>query len=348
MIANPTFADDLQNIQTYESFRKIENNNYTDLSIQGGISDGETGGEGPIGGLTPDYNSELTMVGKALNIQFNNTETNHYWGYGNNVSGQSLNANPFILERLVSRVAIQKIELFFQDKSLDLEGGGLITPSDYSVYIDKVFMVNAQSYISTFGFNTDFISNYNTNSGLHHSFGIWDHTSDEIASSIVHEYLTDNMSDYSLYHTGGMANLTVSLNIARNYDITESDSPVWFYLFQNYKEEENPTILLVCLRFNYRSKEEIGRIKTTYAYYPVIINAPGNGYTEHNYIRPNYQYGIEVSIRGLGNLYDISNAIDIPVLRVMNESLNQSDFIEITENVGKNLFNWTGSKYTNQ
>lgn len=348
VIANANHPGSLSNIVTYDDFKKIGNNNYTLLSLQGGTTGGETGGEGPIGGIDPNNDIQLTMVGKALNIPFNNTEVNHYWGYGENVAGHCLDPDPFMLERLVARVAVQNIDMDFQGKSLDLERtGNPILSGNYSALIDKVFMINTQQYISTFGFNTDFISNWESDSNLSHSRGVWEDSGDEIACLLVYGFLSQNLNNYSPYQLVGTESLTAILDLGRNYNIEEADSPVWFYAFENYLENEYPTMLVISLRFNYRSAVEIGKIKSTYAYYPIIINSPGNGYAGHDYIRPNYQYGIKAVIRGLGNYYDLSNTLEMSLRTSLIKNKDQADFIEIEENVGHNLFNWTGDKYRN-
>lgn len=353
VIANPIFDEYLQNIDTYDNFKKLGNHNYTPLSDQGGITDGDTGGEGPIGGITPEYNINLTMIGKALNVQFDNTATNHYWGYGDVGTGKVLDTNPFELERLVARVAVQKIELNFTGKSLDLEGTlDPIESTNYSVYIDKVFMINTQNYVSTFGFNKNVDANYEhyqqEEEELGYGFGSWDDEDNVDACSNTHTFLTNNMNNYNQYLGFPMSSLTALLNLGRNYDIEKSDSPVWFYAFENYKEEDHPTMLIIALRFTFRSKAEPGKIKISYAYYPIIVNRPDNGYTEHNYIRPNNQYGLQASISGLGYLYDVDGASEYSFLKKLSKSnINQIDCMEVSENVGKDLFPWTGNKYKN-
>ena len=353
VIANPTLAAiaALSSVQTYEDFKKIENS-YIELYEQGGTIDGDPDGQGPIGGIEGDDNIKLTMIGKKLNFAFDNTVENHQWGYG---TGE---VPDFELERLVARVAVQKITLDFDHRDLALENdGSSITGDNYSVLIENVFLLNVQDYTSPFGLAKDFLLNMNTGTDmgidLMHAFASQPDNVDFTFNTIG--YLMGNLGNFSPYHhvpsNGKEDILFASLNLGRDYDIEGSDSPVWFYAFENYVSQDYPTTLIVTLRFNFRSILNPGVIKTSLAYYPVIINANGiangiaNGVADHNYLKPNNQYGLKITIKNLSPLYNKENIAPVGKKSV---KVLDNDYIQIEESVGSNLFPWTGDIYKKQ
>jgi len=345
VIANPTVtaSNNLRSVQTLEDFKKIEKS-YIGLYEQGGTVDGDPDTEGPIGGIEGDDNIKLTMVREEPGFLFDNTVENHKWGYGTG------DVPKFELERLVARIAVQKITLDLSGKNLALENdGSLISAGNYSVRIENVFLLNVQDYISPFSSVKDFLLNMNTGTDmgidLMHAFATQPDNVDFTSNTIG--YLGGNLGNFSPYHhipyVGREDILFASLNLGRDYDIQGADNPVWFYAFENYISESYPTTLIVTLRFNFRSALNPGIIKTALAYYPVVINGNGlaNG-ADHNYIKPNNQYGLKITIKDLSPLYDRSNIN--PIVRKSIKAFD-NDYIRIEESVGTDLFPWTGDTY---
>jgi hypothetical protein len=283
----------------------------------------------PIGGQKPsDLKTNLTMFSSMKNIQFSNQDTQHYLGYTSNngrptgvSTGKVINGtNPFIVERLVARVALLKAK-FDLPTSMVFETG--FPTSVYTYQLDSVFLVNTKL--------SSRYQNETTNS-LAGSFGH--------GSKLGFNYLRLQMPT-SITAANQYTNYLAEPVSTRDYDITVNDSPIWFYLFENSESSQYPTYMVIGARFNFRSTKD-GKLKTVKCYYPVIINR--NGTTSgagHNFIRRNYQYGLNVTIKGLGNIYSSAGIED---LRSVNYPLQDSS-IEVKEVVAQNLFPWNGNVY---
>ncbi|MFV0419700.1 MAG: fimbrial protein [Dysgonomonas sp.] len=290
--------------------------------------------EPPIGGIDPsDLKTSLTMCNFIKNVSFDNQYQQHYLGYttnggrppsvpsnqGNPVNG----TNPFEVERLVARVAIQKIEFDFPTGGLLFESGSAKV-TNFTHHIDSVFMMNVK-----------------TKSWF---------------PAGVPNALTDNYghgcdTGYKFLKNGKIANLNPSSQLktyltepifTQSYDITNiapTDTPLWYYVFENGESNLYPTFFVIGVRYNFESTRNPGVIKTVKCYYPVVVNAPDTGKTaDHDYIKRNYQYGIRVIIKGLGTVYG-NNPSEL-------KSAQTGDLpIEVNETVGRNLFPWTGNIY---
>lgn len=290
--------------------------------------------EDPIGGINPsDLKTNLTMMG-YFDAQFT-TAKHHYLGYtdpgglpSHAISGGAAldpNTNPFYLERLAARVAVKKIKFDFSASSnLVFESGyPAVGPNDYTYQLDSVFMLNVK-----------------TGSRYH------------IPQSATDSKLTGNfgygcLKGYNyLKTTVGMTNLTgieadylTEPIFSREYDIAVNSTPIWFYAFENDATENYPTYLVIGVRYNFKSSKD-QKFKTAKYYYPVIVNKPGSGSSTHNYIKRNNQYFISATIRQL------APTVSTPVeLKSAIDSDMYDNIIEVEEEVGTNLFPWTGNKY---
>lgn len=295
------------------------------------IVDDGTNPDEPIGGETPATGyTNLVMTQSFLNLPLNSGAANHYLGYAGNGypsgvnTGQPLldNANNPIkveLVRLVARVAIQKIE-FDLPTSLTF---GATTTSNFNQYVDTVFLVNAKTQSSYFpeeaGFDGSTAFGQGNTTGYDFLVG---KTTFGIASS----------SSYAEYLYKPIANVP-------SYNIENNHTPLWFYSFENKDSAASPTALVIGVVFQYLDASST--LKVLKAYYPVIINEIGsNNSADHNYIKRNYQYGINVKIKGLGTLYT-----DYPGTRSAFTANDMSGILEIEETVGTDLFPWTGNIY---
>lgn len=289
--------------------------------------------EPPIGGIDPsDLKTNLTMCHCIKNVSFNNLYDQHYLGYTTNGglpvgapanSGWPLDgSNPFELERLVARVAIQKIEFDFPGDGLTFESG-YAKVTNFNYHIDSVFMMNVKT---ASWFPAD------------------------VTTALPDHFGHGCNTGYAFLKNGRISNLNPNSQLktyltepifTQSYDITtigNNDSPLWYYVFENGESSQYPTYFVIGVRYNFESSKNPGTIKTVKCYYPVVVNAPGSTTAGHDYIKRNFQYGIRVKIKGLGNVYG-----DNPLpLRSAQEA--GSD-MEIEESVGRNLFPWTGNVY---
>lgn len=286
----------------------------------------------PIGGIDPsDLKTNLTMCNYMKDVSFNNLETQHYLGYttasgypNGITSGQLLDGNnPFLVERLVARVAIQRIEFELPNDGLLFESGSAKV-TNFTHHIDSVFMMNVKtaSWFPT-GVTNALTGNYGHGCDTGYKFLKNGKINNLNPSSQLKTYLTEPI-------------------FTQNYDITNiapTDTPLWYYVFENGESSLYPTYFVIGVRYNFESTKNPGVIKTVKCYYPVIVNAPAAGKTaDHDYIKRNYQYGIRVKIKGLGTVYG-NNPTELKSLQTDDSS------IEINETVGKNRFPWTGNIY---
>lgn len=292
-----------------------------------------TPGNQPIGGIDPsDLKTSLTMCHYVKDILFDNTQQQHYLGYTTNNGrpegvaanyGKPLNGtNPFLLERLVARVAIQKIEFDFPAQGLLFESG-YNKVTKFTHHIDSVFLVNVKT-ISWFpaDFSTTLTGNFGHGCDTGYKF-LKNSISNLNPNSQLKTYLTEPI-------------------FTQDYDITATDindTPLWFYTFENSESTLYPTYFVIGVRYNFESSKNPGVIKTVKCYYPVIINPPASGKpANHDYIRRNYQYGIRVTIKGLSSVYGNNPSL-------LKSMQSDDSSIEVKETVGKNLFPWTGNVY---
>lgn len=307
---------------------------YETLSTQGrsphpGTVTPDPNEELPIGGINPsDLKTNLTMCNYVKNVNFNNLHENHYLGYTTNNGrpggvnpnqGWLLNGtNPFLVERLAARVAIQKIEFDFPATGLPFEGAAY--PSkDYTYQIDSVFMMNVKT-TSKFAAGSQL--------SFTEKFG---HGCDVGYSFLKKPGFINNLHPQS-QHT----DFLVEAITTPNYDISTNATPLWFYTFEN-EDSNYPTYFVIGVRYNFKSAKD-NTNKTVKSYYAVVVNPPRAGkLANHDYIKRNYQYQITAKIKGLGSLYGNN-----PELLKSSEAYQD---IEITETVGQNLFPWTGDIY---
>ena len=285
----------------------------------------------PIGGINPsDLKTNLTMCKYVKNVLFNNLYGQHYLGYTTNNGrpdnvapdhGYALNGtNPFKIERLVARVAIQKIEFDFPVEGLLFESGHAKV-TDFTYQIDSVFMMNVKT-TSKFAAGSQL--------GFIEKFGHGCNTGYSFLNSPTY---IDNLHQQSQY-----TNFLVEAITTPNYDINQNATPLWFYAFEN-EDSNYPTYFVIGVKYNFRSTLD-NTIKTVKSYYPVVVNVPETGKAaNHDYIRRNYQYRITAKIKGLGSMYGNN-----PVPLIKSAQISNQD-IEVTATVGQDLFPWTGDIY---
>ncbi|WP_221232931.1 fimbrial protein [Dysgonomonas hofstadii] len=285
----------------------------------------------PIGGLNPsDLKTNLTMCNFITDVQFNNLYDHHYIGFtDNNGRPDGVNQNdgwtpkgtqPFYIERLAARVAIEKIE-FELPTELPFEGT-TYKSDDYTYHIDSIFLMNVKT-TSKFAAGTQ--------PGFVEKFG---HGCDAGYSFLMNQGRITDLHAQSLYTDFLEEAITTP-----NYDINENATPLWFYTFEN-EDSNYPTYFVIGVRYNFMSSQD-NIAKTVKSYYAVEVNAPTSTSktADHDYIKRNYQYKISAKIKGLGSLYG-ENPVPLKSLQTANQD------IEITETVGRNLFPWTGDTYS--
>ncbi|WP_418893013.1 fimbrial protein [Limibacterium fermenti] len=300
------------------------------------IDDG-TSGETPIGGEVPEEKyTNLVMTQSFKNLPLNSGAEKHYLGYTENGGIPSADSpgTPLLdgdkkpikveLVRLVARVAIQKIS-FNLPKSYEFETGK--PTSNFNHYIDGVFMLNAKNISSYF---PDEFSTSDGNFGQGNTEGynfLVDKTTNISANAVLADYLYKPLS-------------------FPEYDIINNQVPLWFYAFENNQSENYPTGFVIGVKYQYINPNETD-IQELKAYYLLSINREGikNG-KGHDFIKRNNQYGLNVTIKGVGNLiagYSTKSAS----LRTADILSAQEDagVLEIEETVGPNLFPWTGDIY---
>lgn len=296
----------------------------------------------PIGGVTPsNLSTDLIMCGYKKVI-CSNLHEQQYLGYTTNNgrpesvvdnSGYVLDGtDPYYVERLAARVAFKKIT-FELPTTLTLEAG--YPTSVYEYALDSVFMMNVKTA-------SYFVSS----------------NAAPLAGSFGH----GNREGYQFFRTGltnifSSSTLSNSFEEAINasaYDATlegnpiqpptgANHSPLWFYVFENYKSVQYPTYFVIGARFDFISTRD-GKARTVKCYYPIVINSNGvgSGNADHNFIKRNYQYSVTAVIKGLGNFYHESL---VEELRSASVSESSRSVIEIEETVGQNLFPWIGNVY---
>lgn len=291
------------------------------------------GDGGPIGGIDPDdKHTNLVMTQSFIGLPINSGAQKHYLGYTGNggrpdgeTAGTPLlkGGNPIKVElvRLAARVAIQKIA-FNLPASLEFEPG--IWTTTHNFFVDTVFMVNAKTVSSYFPEDSAFPK----------PEGFFGH-----GNTTGYEFLKGNLSTirngstYTDY-------LYIPLTDFWEYDITKNHAPLWFYAFENKDSASFPTYFVIGVKYQYINPGE-NQVKRMKAYYPVVVNSSGsNNGADHNFIKRNNQYGIKVTIKGLGSYRTGYPA----VLRAMN-SFSEEGVVEIEETVGSHLFPWTGNIY---
>lgn len=306
---------------------------YENLFTQGryphpGNTTSDPNEELPIGGINPsDLKTNLTMCNYMKSVSFNNEQQYHYLGYTDNngrpsgvdpSKGTALNGiEPFYVERLVARVAINKIDFSFPAEGLSFESGHAKV-TDFTYHIDSVFMINVKT-TSKFA--------YDSQLGFTEKFG----HGCAVGYSFLSDYLS-NLNQQSL-----QTDFLVESISTPKYDITTNATPLWFYAFEN-ADSSNPTYMVIGVKYNFKSSKD-NIAKTVKCYYPIVVNQPESGkQASHDYIKRNYQYQITAKIKGLGSLYK-NNPVPLKSLPMMDQD------IEITESVGLNLFPWTGDIY---
>ncbi len=304
-----------------------------ELSAQGVYNhpegSGTAPGDTPIGGQHPDDRYiNLVMTKSYTALPMNSGADKHYLGYTGNggrpdgeTTGTPLDGtNPVQLVRLVARVAIQKIA-FDLPATLTFDTG--IPTTIYNRYVDGVFLLNAKTRSSYFPEDNTFPNPPN-------AFG---HGNEAGYNFLRGKF--SNIPAGSVY-TGY---LYKEINFPE-YDITKNQEPVWFYVFENRDSGTSPTAFVIGVKYQYRNAAG-GPLKTKKVYYPVVINANGGGVgsNNHRYIKRNNQYGIKVTIKGLGSY----------VSEYARGTVSLEDaaagVVEIEETVGTNLFPWTGNVY---
>lgn len=291
-----------------------------------------------IGGYIPsDLKTNLTMFGCALNVKLNPSYDNHYIGFHENgngfpngVTSGDVLIDPtykFKLYRLASRIAIKNITLDLPT-SLPLESGQSI--SDYEAYIDTVFLVNVKT--------ASFFADSLVTSVPDDYFYQGDDFGYKFLKSKSLSYLEQN----NMYNgrfcesTGGV----------KSYDITKSQSLLWFYTFENYNISNpkslvtNPTTVVIGVRFDFNSKSSPGTAKTVKYYYPVQVNYKSQTGVDHLGVKRNHQYRLSVTIKALSN-YGPSQAQNIKSSALVDDTSS----IDVEEEVGTNLFPWNGAIY---
>ena len=321
------------NVTDRPSFRaKLE-----ELSAQGVYDHPEGGGTSsgdiPIGGEEPDdRHTNLVMTQSFTGLPVNSGAKKHYLGYTGNgglpdgeTTGTPLNGtNPVELVRLVARVAIQKIA-FDLPEMLAFDG---YSTREYNHYVDTVFMINAKTVSSYFPEDGTFPN----------PEGFFGH-----GNTIGYEFLKNqspSVADGSTY----AAYLYKPINF-KEYDITQNQVPLWFYAFENKDSASSPTGFVIGVKYQYKGPGN--ELKRKKVYYPVVVNSAGGGSggNNHRYIKRNNQYGIKVTIKGLGSYVANYPEVKSAVLPPMNSLWNAAGTVEIEETVGTDLFPWTGNVY---
>ncbi|WP_201109972.1 fimbrial protein [Dysgonomonas sp. Marseille-P4677] len=308
---------------------------YESLSTQGryphpGNVTPDPNEELPIGGINPsNLKTNLTMCNYIKDVAFNNLYEQHYLGYTTN-SGRPtgvapshgnplFGTDPFLLERLVARVAIEKIEFAFPADGLLFEPG-YNKSTNYTYQIDSVFMMNVRT-------NSKFAAGSQPEFAEKFGHGC----------NIGYSFLNQPGRLSDLHQESQLTDFLVEAITTPNYDISKNATPLWFYAFEN-EDNAHPTYLVIGVKYNFKSTKD-NSLKTVKSYYQVVVNPPASGkLANHDYIKRNYQYQITAIIKGLGGMYG-NNPTPLKSSNVANSD------IEITETVGRNLFPWTGDTY---
>lgn len=292
-------------------------------------------GDTPIGGEEPDDRyTNLVMTQSFIDLPINRGAEKHYLGYTGNdgrpegvTTGTPLNGtNPVELVRLVARVAIQKIA-FDLPETLEFDTGN--PTSIYNQYVDTVFLINAKTVSSYFPEDNAFPKPAG-------SFGHGD--------TIGYNFLKGNFSipDGSTY----AEYLYKPINFTE-YDITGNQVPLWFYAFENGDSGTYPTAFVIGVKYQYKNGPD-GELKRKKVYYLVVVNRPNEDKeATHDFIKRNNQYGIQVTIKGLGSYMTDYPPTESALLRTVDllSAQDAEEVLEIEETVGPNLFPWTGDIY---
>ncbi|SCD19801.1 Major fimbrial subunit protein (FimA) [Proteiniphilum saccharofermentans] len=303
-----------------------------DLSAQKvyGFQEGESSGDTPIGGEDPvDRYTNLVMSQSFIGLTIEGGEK-QYLGYTEEELPEGatpLNeGKPVELVRLVARVAIQKIA-FELPAELTFDG---IKTTDYNQYVDTVFMINAKTSSTYFPGETGF-------TGPDGSF---------VHGNIPgYNFLKGKLSNISGESTYADY-LSKPVNFPE-YDIENNQVPLWFYAFENSQSNTYPTGFVIGVKYQYKNTQD-SELEVKKAYYVVTVNRAGAGSANHNFIKRNNQYGIKVTIKGLGSYVgDYPRSAGIGALRATGflSSQDTDGVMEIEETVGPNLFPWTGDIY---
>ncbi|MDU1891378.1 MAG: fimbrial protein [Dysgonomonas sp.] len=345
VIVNAPKADD--NVGAFADVTNITEfkNKFEELKNQGLIPypgstpypDPEDGG--PIGGInTSELKTNLTMCGYKENILFDNLCTKHYMGYTSNGGrptgvlpdpsiGTPDGTNPFLVERLVARVALKKVTFDFSAApNLEFEAGFPVAPANYTYQLDSIFLLNVKTGSRYFEQPTNRLNN-NFGHGCKYGFAYLN-----TASRL------NNLNSGSVY-----TDYLCEPIFARDYNIETSSTPLWFYTFENDATEGNPTYLVIGVRFNFKSAKD-GLLKTVKAYYPVVMNKPGTS-ALHSYIKRNNQYRFSTTIKGLGSMYSPTAVNNLRSALAEDIESKIDNAIEVETEIGPNLFPWTGTKY---
>lgn len=330
----------LDQVNNINSFRQV----VEQLSAQGMYDHPEDNrpkpGNTPIGGEEPDDRyTNLVMTKSFIGLPINSGAEKHYLGYTGNdgrpegeTTGTPLDGtNPVELVRLVARVAIQKIA-FDLPETLTFDAGK--PTSIYNQYVDTVFLINAKTASSYFPGDNAFPKPAG-------SFGHGNTTG--------YDYLANQW-------TGNIAGGAVFVDYLHKpinfeeYDITKNQVPLWFYAFENGDSGSSPTAFVIGVKYQYRNPgdNEDSEPNRKKVYYVVVVNRPRDGKTaNHDYIERNNQYGIQVTIKGLGSYmtdYPPTKSVSLRTVDLLSAQ-DAEGVLEIEETVGPNLFPWTGDVY---
>lgn len=307
-----------------------------DLSAQKvyGLQEGGTSGDTPIGGEDPvDRYTNLVMSQSFTGLTIEGAEKHYLGSYTEDELPEGVTplneGDPVELVRLVARVAIQKIA-FALPESLNFDGQ---LTSNYNQYVDTVFMINAKTSSPYFPGETGFTE----------PDGSFGH-----GNTIGYNFLKGKFSNIPDGSTH--ANYLYKPLNFEHYDIENNQVPLWFYAFENGQSETYPTGLVIGVKYQYKNpgESEDGDPKIKKAYYVVTVNRDGAGSADHNFIKRNNQYGIKVTIKGLGSYVgDYPRLAESAVFRAADflSSQDIDGVMEIEETVGPNLFPWTGDIY---
>lgn len=290
------------------------------------------GSENPNSGAgLPDWETNLTMYAHVKDVVFEPDESaKHFFlGYTGTTDGipshalstetnkAPLGNAPVELERLVARVAINQI-MFDLKEELEFEGFGSYASAAVEYELDSIFVLNAklQSRISTEADEPSGSFGYGDQDGYNALRSVIN-----VASSSYSPWLGEQIV-YDFYG---------------NYDITDNSTPLWFYLFENIAQKGSyPTYFVIGVKYRFRDADR--NVQQMTYYYPVVINSSSSTGEADNSIQRNSQYGLYVTITGLGvargAVTTRSTAWDMDNLPV-----------KVYVEKGSNLFPWTGNVY---
>lgn len=311
---------------------ELSNQGMYDHPVGGTAPPGDT----PIGGEDPDDRfTNLVMSQSFTGLPLNSGIEKYFLGYTGNgdlpVGGNGMllleNGNPIKVElvRLVARVAIQKIT-FNLPATMEFEPGVKTTLHNH--FVDTVFLLNAKRRSSYFPEDNAFVKP--VDAFIH-------------GNTPGYDFLKGKFSGIA-EGSGYAGYLYIPIHF-EEYDIKGNHAPLWFYAFENKDSGTSPTCFVIGVKYQY--KQSAGDVvKTKKVYYPVVVNANGSSYgADHDFIKRNNQYGIKVTIKGLGSyMTDYPGLRSVP-LQAVNTFSEEEGVLEIEETAGPNLFPWTGNVY---